>query len=58
MARLSLFPLTTEASDGSFLIIGGYDGVELAAELGTPRALSLLTHSGLNSELTHTFYCF
>ncbi len=58
MARLSLFPLTAEASDEGLLIIGGYDGVELVAELGKSCALILLTHSGLNSELTHTFYCF
>jgi len=34
--KLSLFPLTTEVSEGGYLVIGGCDTVELAAEFGTP----------------------
>jgi len=37
--RLSLFPLTTEVSDSSHLVIGGCDTVKLAAEFGTPLYL-------------------
>ncbi len=39
ISRLSLFPLTTEVSEGGHLVIGGCDTVELAAEFGTPLYL-------------------
>jgi len=37
--KLSLFPPTTEVSEGKHLIIGGCDTVELADEFGTPLYL-------------------
>ena len=39
VARLSLFPLTTEVNEQGHLAIGGCDTVELSAEFGTPLYL-------------------
>jgi len=48
--RLSLFPLTSEVSEGGHLVIGGCDTVELAAEFGTP--LYLFDELSLRSKCT------
>ena len=39
IARLPLFPLTAEVNDQGYLVIGGCNTVELAAEFGTPLYL-------------------